>query len=36
MSDLKQYISHRQAQDPDFNDGYDDGYKTFKISNLLH
>ncbi|WFE69190.1 helix-turn-helix transcriptional regulator [Thiomicrospira sp. R3] len=35
MSDLKQYVSHRQAQDPEFNDGYDEGYQTFKIGAML-
>lgn len=35
MSDLKKYISHRQAQDPELNDGYDEGYQTFKIGAML-
>lgn len=35
MSDLKKYISHRQAQDPAFNDGYEEGYQTFKIGAMF-
>ena len=35
MSDLKAYIAKRRATDVTFNDGFEDGYKTFKIGALL-
>lgn len=35
MSDLKTYISRRRAEDPGFDEGYDEGFKTFKIGVLL-
>ncbi len=35
MSDLKTYISRRKASDEEFRNGYDEGYKAFKIGVLL-
>ncbi len=35
MSDLKKYIEKRKKVDPDFADGYDEGYENFKIGVLL-
>ena len=35
MSDLKKYVSNRKANDPEFNDGYEEGYQAFKIGTLL-
>lgn len=35
MSDLKAYIAKRRAKDEAFGEGYDDGYKAFKIGALL-
>ncbi|AHF01708.1 XRE family transcriptional regulator [Thiomicrospira aerophila AL3] len=35
MSDLKKYISQRQAKDAAFNDGFEEGYQTFKIGVML-
>ena len=35
MSDLKAYISGRRARDAAFDEGFDDGYKAFKIGVLL-
>nr|VFK17493.1 MAG: transcriptional regulator, XRE family [Candidatus Kentron sp. LFY] len=35
MSDLKAYISRRRAEDPEFDEGFDDGYQAFKIGALL-
>ncbi len=35
MSDLKAYISSRRAKDAVFDEGFDDGYKAFKIGALL-
>jgi DNA-binding XRE family transcriptional regulator len=35
MSDLKAYISRRRANDEDFDAGFDEGYKAFKIGTLL-
>ncbi|KAA9133564.1 helix-turn-helix transcriptional regulator [Marinihelvus fidelis] len=35
MSDLKAYISERRVRDSAFDEGYDDGYKAFKIGALL-
>ena len=31
MSDLKAYIRKRKKSDVEFRDGYDEGYKAFKI-----
>nr|VFK03468.1 MAG: Phage derived protein Gp49-like (DUF891) [Candidatus Kentron sp. H]VFK04068.1 MAG: Phage derived protein Gp49-like (DUF891) [Candidatus Kentron sp. H]VFK06497.1 MAG: Phage derived protein Gp49-like (DUF891) [Candidatus Kentron sp. H] len=30
MSDLKTYISRRRAKDPEFDEGFDDGYRAFR------
>ena len=35
MSDLKKYVSNRKAADPEFSEGYDEGYQSFKIGALL-
>lgn len=35
MSDLKAYISDRKLRDPDFAEGYDEGFRSFKIGVLL-
>jgi len=35
MSDLKAYVSGRRARDSVFDEGFDDGYKAFKIGALL-
>ena len=35
MSDLKKYIEKRKKDDPEFADGYDEGYENFKIGVLL-
>ncbi len=35
MSDLKKYIKERKKRDPEFAEGYDEGYKNFKIGVLL-
>lgn len=35
MSDLKKYIAERKTVDPEFADGYDEGYEDFKIGVLL-
>ena len=35
MSDLQKYIVNRKALDPEFADGFDEGYKHFKIGVLL-
>nr|VFK16601.1 MAG: transcriptional regulator, XRE family [Candidatus Kentron sp. LPFa] len=35
MSDLKTYISQRRAKDPAFEEGFEDGYQSFKIGVLL-
>jgi ribosome-binding protein aMBF1 (putative translation factor) len=35
MSDLKKYVSSRKVADPDFSEGYDEGYQSFKIGALL-
>ena len=35
MSDLKKYISKRKASDPDFAQGYDEGFEEFKIGLIL-
>lgn len=35
MSDLKKYIAERKNTDPEFADGYDEGYENFKIGVLL-
>ncbi|WP_340106348.1 helix-turn-helix domain-containing protein [Rhodohalobacter sp. 8-1] len=35
MSDLQAYISDRKKRDPDFAEGYDEGFRSFKIGVLL-
>ncbi len=35
MSDLKKYISKRKANDPEFLQGYDEGFEEFKIGLIL-
>lgn len=35
MSDLQKYISKRQKIDTAFEEGFDEGYQTFKIGVLL-
>jgi len=35
MSDVKKYVIKRRADDSSFDEGFDTGYKTFKIGVLL-
>ena len=35
MSDLKKYVSNRKSTDPEFNEGFVEGYQAFKIGALL-
>ncbi|MCL1473954.1 helix-turn-helix domain-containing protein [Argonema antarcticum] len=35
MSDVEQYIKKRQQSDPEFADGFESGYASFKIGVLL-
>lgn len=35
MSDLQAYISKRRTKDAAFDEGFEDGYKAFKIGALL-
>jgi HTH-type transcriptional regulator / antitoxin HipB len=35
MSDLQAYISDRKKRDPEFAEGYDEGFRSFKIGVLL-
>jgi len=35
MSDLKKYINARKKSDNDFNLGFNEGYKSFKIGAVL-
>ncbi len=35
MSDLQHYIQNRKIEDAAFAEGFDEGYKTFKIGVLL-
>ncbi|MGB7069259.1 MAG: helix-turn-helix transcriptional regulator [Pyrinomonadaceae bacterium] len=35
MSDLKKYIEERKQRDPEFAEGFDDGYENFKIGVLF-
>lgn len=35
MSDLKKYIKKRKSSDKTFQNGYEEGYQTFKIGVLL-
>lgn len=35
MSDLQAYISERKNTDPEFAEGYEEGFRNFKIGVLL-
>lgn len=35
MSDLKKYISKRKTNDPEFAQGYNEGFEEFKIGLIL-
>lgn len=35
MSDLQRYIDARKARDPEFAEGFEEGYNNFKIGVLL-
>jgi len=35
MSDLKKYINKRKSKDPDFAQGYNEGFEEFKIGLVL-
>ena len=35
MSDLKKYIEKRKATNPDFAEGFDEGYENFRIGIML-
>lgn len=35
MSDLEKYIERRKKKDPDFAQGFEEGYQEFKIGVLL-
>ena len=35
MSDVEKYISKRKKKDPNFAQGFEEGYKEFKIGVLL-
>jgi len=35
MSDLQAYISKRKKEDPEFADGFEEGYQKFKIGVML-
>ena len=35
MSDVKKYVAKRKTIDPAFEEGFDTGYKTFKIGVML-
>jgi len=35
MSDLQKYVSNRKVRDPEFAEGYEEGYQAFKIGALL-
>lgn len=35
MSDLQAYISDRKKREPEFAEGYDEGFRSFKIGVLL-
>ncbi len=35
MSDLRKYIARRKKTDPDFAEGYEEGYEELKIGVLL-
>jgi ribosome-binding protein aMBF1 (putative translation factor) len=35
MNDLEEYITKRKNEDPQFDEGFEEGYKEFKIGILL-
>jgi len=35
MNDLKRYVEERKKRDPEFAEGYDEGYENFKIGVLF-
>ncbi len=35
MSDLKKYIDKRKATNPEFAEGFDEGYENFRIGIML-
>jgi HTH-type transcriptional regulator / antitoxin HipB len=35
MSDLDRYIKRKKKRDPEFNRGFDEGYREFKIGVIL-
>ena len=35
MSDLKRYVSERKAANPEFAEGFDEGYENFRIGIML-
>ncbi len=35
MSDLKKYISQRKKSDSEFEEGFEEGYQSFKIGVML-
>jgi HTH-type transcriptional regulator / antitoxin HipB len=35
MDDLDRYIAERKAKDPEFAEGFDEGYENFKIGVLF-
>lgn len=35
MSDIQAYISERKQSDPEFAEGYEEGFRNFKIGVLL-
>jgi DNA-binding XRE family transcriptional regulator len=35
MSDLQAYINDRKKRDPEFAEGYDEGFRSFEIGVLL-
>jgi DNA-binding XRE family transcriptional regulator len=35
MSDLKKYIEKRKATNPEFAEGFDEGYENFRIGVML-
>lgn len=35
MSDLQQYIAERKARDPEFAEGYDEGFALFALGVML-
>lgn len=35
MSDLKKFVEEEKERDPEFAEGYDEGYENFKVGVLL-